>query len=485
MNTKAFLIAPAPVMGMHAERLNNGTYLNRREGIAAVFSADKRFVIIGDCWSVREEESPREYLQNTPDLTADAILEREQYWCGRYVLLLDDCIYTDACAAMNVFYSDTHVSNSLSLLLDALGIKLRKEKLYDGLSPDFVPGAMTQYDGVRRLLPSQHLSLTDRTVSARILLPQTDADIRSEEERIRIFADEFARGLKNLDRYYADKTKLIVCTGGRDSREVLAISQYAGLHFDACTLEHDAISRGDVSIPPQLCEALGRKHYYVKQDKTRMSADRLRAYDRHTAYYENGADRVFYACGQFEDLRDRVGNDVVLLRGSVWGVPTDYYAKDLTDDSLDSLLRLFPLARHHKLYLASLREWHKFALSDTLNRSVNYGERVFWDFREGCWLSSIEQTFDIYEGVTSAQPLNCRRLISLLTGFDEQDRIKKLHKEKITAFACPQLGDIPYDYQLGADDFKPAGGLGADLKKAFWMIAHFGPAATLSYLKNR
>ena len=323
-------------------------------------------------------------------------------------------------------------------------------------------------------------------MTLRPLLPEYPLEFSGDEERMRVFVDEFVQGLKNLDAYYKGKTKLVVCTGGRDSRTVLALSEYAGLHYDTCTLEHERISEGDVEIPARLSEALHRKRYYIRQEKERYQVSRLKEFDRHTCNYIKDADRMFYAYGQYEELRRQVGGDIVLLRGSVWGIAIDYYRTDSPEYTLDNVIRLFPLIGYNRGYMDSVREWWNYTVRDHDNQKIKMSDRVFWELREGCWCASIEQCFDIYEGITSVQPVNCRRLIALLLGFDIADRGKKKHEENITRFACPAFAGIPYDYQqkkTGGDSGMKRFGLYA--KKAWWLLRNYGPGAVMYFIRHK
>ena len=485
VNGRSFVLTEHAISDMNSVQLYNKLVINWYDGLSVTVSNNKKYVLIGECWSIKEDEDPARFITETLDLDPEIILERENYWCGRYVLILEDRIYMDASGTMSIFYHDKLLSNSLNLLRELLGYELKQEKLLDGLSPDFVPGTRTQYSGVKRLLPSQVYDCSRKTVTARALLPQFPPEYRSDEERIRAFVEEFAHGLKNLDAHFAGRTKLITCTGGRDSRTVLAVSEFAGLDFGTTTLEHDAISNADISVPLRLSSALGRNHYYIKRDKKHLQRSDYNDFDRHICNYEKGADRYFYGYGQFKKLREEVGNDIILLRGSVWGIVTEYYAKDAVTLSYDSLLELFPLIRQNPGYQASVKEWLDYAVHDTKNPLINPADRVFWELREGCWLSTIEETFDIYEGITSVQPLNCRRLISLLFGFNVDERAKKIHEEKITDYAAPQLSEIPYDYQLNNGGISRGKQITGYLKKTLWLIKNFGPGGLIQYIKGK
>ncbi len=485
INGRSFVLAAQAVPDMNAVQLNDKTVLSWYDGLSVTFSEDKKYVLIGDCWSIREGEDPARYIAETRDLSAENILARENTWCGRYVLILEDRIYMDAVGSMSVFYHDAYISNSLNMIRELLGYELKQEKLYDGLAPDFVPGPGTQYDGVKRLMPSQVYDHVAKSVISRALLPEYPIEFSSDEERIQCFVKELAQGMKNLDKYYEGKTKLITCTGGRDSRTVLAVSEFAGLKYGTATLEHSEIGNADIEIPRQLSRALDRKHYYIRRDKKDLSRERYEAFDRHICNYEKGADRDFYAYGQFEKLRKEVGSDIVLLRGSVRGAANKDYLKTIVSSDYDCLQRLYPLLSCNPIYRQSVKDWLDYVSNDPENDLIGPAERVYRELREGCWLSTIEGVFDIYDDITSVQPLNCRRLISLLLGFDVVDRTKKLHEEKITAYADPRLGAIPYDYQLGGNGAGRARQISGYLKKILWILGNYGPGGLIRFLKGK
>ena len=486
VNGKAFVIAKESLPGMNSAQLYSGLYLNWYDGLTVVFSKDKQYVLIGECWSIKKDDSPQEFLTESTDFNTEKILMRENFWCGRYILILKDTIYMDAVGSMSVYYNDDYVSDSLNLLREMMNLDLKKEKIYEGLSPDFVPGTHTQYDGIKRLLPSLVYNFESKTVSSRALLPEYPVEFQSKEERIRAFVSEFSQCLRNIDKHFEGKTKLITCTGGRDSRTVLAASQYAGLRYDTFLLEHDEISDEDITISKQLSDLLGRKHYYIKQNKSRMSAGRLADFDRHTCNYENGVDKLFYGYGQFEDLRDRVGNDIVILRGAIWETTSEFYGEFMKEDLAGSIWSIFPLLPYQPRYRESGEEWMKTVTDDTENRQIEMSARIYWDLRAGCWLSVIEQAFDIYDGIISVQPINCRRLLSLLLGFDKEDRVTRQHEMDITDYACPQFKDIPYDFQT-----EKTGGESSlkrykeYFKKASCLLRHFGPGAVMMFVKNK
>ena len=85
--------------------------------------------------------------------------------------------------------------------------------------------------------------------------------------------------------------------------------------------------------------------------------------------------------------------------------------------------------------------------ADKTNDWMTIWDRTYFDLRLGCWLSSVEQSCDIMDGMTFIQPCNSRILLSILLDFDRTDRVAKKHQEKIVRSLCPLIASIPYDYQ--------------------------------------
>ena len=481
INGKSFVIAPEALDGMDSERLHSGSYINRYDGLSVTVSEDKRYALIGDCWSIREGEDPESVIADGTESVAE-ILEREYYWCGRYILLLDDMIYMDAAGMMSVFYGGGYISNSLNLIRELLGLGLKKEKLYPGLLPDFVPGVDTLYDGVKRLLPGFSYNIVENKLSHRALLPNAPVELESEEERVRVFCEEFASCLKNMCRHFDGKTMMIACTGGRDSRATVAGFEYAGLPYELFLLEHDEISDADVELSRRVSGAMGKKLHYIKRNKADFSADKQAAFDRHTCNYVVDADREFCAYGQYDRLISEIGGEMVILRGSVWPIICERF----DGIPVDKIGSLYSALDFNKSFRESTDSWKKLVSDDDLNGNIGDANRIFWELREGCCVSSIEQAFDIYDELSPIQPVNCRRLLSLLFGFDKQSRMAKTHEEKLTRFMCSELDSIPYDYQtkMMPKDNKLKS-IAALSKKAMWVLFNYGPVPLIKIIKNK
>ena len=123
----------------------------------------------------------------------------------------------------------------------------------------------------------------------------------------------------------------------------------------------------------------------------------------------------------------------------------DYYHYD--SSSFNPYL-IYPNAKGKPVFEKSLSYWCDMIKNDSINQVLNPADRLYYDQRLGCWLSSTEQSFDIYDGVIPVQICNNRLIIGLLMGFAKKKRKNKLHEEMLVAHACSEFKRIKYDYQI-------------------------------------
>ncbi len=428
--------------------LSYGYTLHYHEGLNIVYHCES-IILMGYAWQVDPaRKSPQEELETlrlSGDITHQDVYDIEKSWCGRYILIVNDYIYLDASGTLGVFFSDKTISSSLNVLCTIENREFVYPEITHGKMPDFFPGMRTPYDGVLRLLPSQVLNYVNNERIIRPLLVDEPPVFDSEKERILCFARYFVHCIQNFSKVFHDHTLWLALTGGRDSRTSLACFEKAGINYKTFTLWHEHISRPDFIFPPKLAEIVHREHRHILRDQSQYSQQRYDDYKTHTAGMAVDEDWNFYAFNQYQALREE-NEQIVIIRGSVWGIPNHYY-KSCLGDRADDLTVVFPGILNNELFYRSTKEWKDFIKTDELNQSISFENRTLWELREGCWLASIEQSFDMMDGITSIQIANSRLLLSLLFSFSSDERIKKIHEEKITSAICPEFAKIPYDYQ--------------------------------------
>jgi len=429
-------------------KLLNGYSLHCHKGLNIVYHS-KNITLLGYAWQVDpKRKSPQEeleLLQQKNAICHNDVYDIEKSWCGRYVLIVNEFIYLDTCGTLGVFYSDKIVTSSLNVLCSLENREVILPDIEHGKMPDFVPGMMTPYSGVKRLLPSQILNYISKECKIRPLLIDKAPSFSSDKERIYNFAQYFEHSVKNLSKIFSSIPIWIAITGGRDSRATLAFFEKAQVDYKTFTLWHNWISKPDFVIPKKLAKLTRKTHRYIKRNEKEYSEKRFNDYLIHTAKMAVDEDWLFYAYNQYQALIEN-NKPIVIIRSSIWEIPNDYYTMCYGEKSKD-LTVIYPGIKNNDLFYKSCMEWKDFVKNDELNSSISFANRTLWEMRECCWLSSIEQSFDLMNGIISIQIANCRLFLSLLFGFNAKDRIQKKHEDKIASTICPAFAKIPYDYQ--------------------------------------
>ncbi len=443
----AFVISSSPYVASDFMSINlgGGHVLSFHESLPVCSSKDGSVHLLGLAWQTEaDHRDPVDELDDIAHMVKlgdeAAILKTEATWCGRYVLIAKEHIYLDACGMLGVFYGFGCVSNSMHVLVQHLRLQTEPLEVDDWLN--WLPGPLTHVEGILRLLPSQVLNYYEEIVHVRQLLPNGVPSFANAEAAADSIIARFDISLRNMQRLLDGKSLRIALTGGHDSRTLLALARHAGIDFSCFTLERKgAAFLDDMKIPPVLCEKLGVSHELIFSRETERSDARRAEYRIHTFGYANDADVERYARVQYETLA--ANEDVVCLRSSVWGIAIEYY-RWFIGSSLD-IQRAIDGLRAYKntIAIASLNQYAQW-MRESPQIGINDRDRFFWEQREGCWLSSIEQGLDLIKGVTSLQPCNCRTVIAALLSFPESDRMSKKYEEYITQRACPALTEIPY-----------------------------------------
>ena len=423
--------------GFQSIRLDEGWILSWHKKLQVRYDEEKKRLLLGTVWQA-EEGRPDPWME-VCTLDKEQLLSAEASWCGRYVLILDGTVYLDAAGLFGVFYSDEGISSDLSLLAGVLNAE-REDWEPDDIMR-WYPAPGTPFKGISRLMPSQSWNIEKKKTAFRQILAEGLPEYHTEEELMDEFIRLFCSSLKNLQAEFPEKKLLIALTGGYDSRTLLALALKAGIDFECYTLEHDRMPLGDIEYPPKLCSLTGSSYTYYPRHQDRFSPEREEEYLAHLSHMQREQDRTFYAYGQYQELEEKYG-PIILLRSGVWEIAQEYDRRAVPGHAdLEPVLNYYelsfrsPEAKAFRKFFSWFRK-HPLPLTDT--------DRYFWEQRCGSWIAESEHGFDIYENTLSLQPLNCRKLITMLFGFPEEERMIKFHQAKITAKLCPEIKDIPY-----------------------------------------
>lgn len=447
----AILKTPVELPGYVHVSLSDGWILSHHEKLPVYRSADNSTLLLGIAWQVAPGQGTP--VQEIEQLCAShpqgddrtAVLAMEETWCGRYVLIRHATVYTDTCSLLAVFYSDQGISSDCTLLAQAAG---QSEKLYSPGVMNWMPGPLTHYEGVRRLLASQTYQYTTGEVSARPLLAQHYQTIADEQELVHSFTDLFTNSLRNMTAVLGNRKLLIALTGGYDSRSLFAMAHRAGINFDAYTLEYDTIYADDVDIPRKLCQLTGVKHHYIPVDHARYNAQLEQDYLTHTAGLIRDQDRIFYAHGQYQQLIEEFG-EVVFLRSSIWENVIEYFRRSFTETGPGFDFYDWFCVAEGSLEKRSLEQYFAWNAAHP-EQGLVASNMFLWLQREGCWLSDIESGFAMLDNAISLQPANCRLFLRMLMDFPRDERLMKFHQAKLIRHACPAIGEVPF----GSDKIK-------------------------------
>ncbi len=428
--------------------LPDGWVLNYHRNLKVRASADRRIILLGIAWQfLPERRSPIEEIEALcvrfeDKIPQEEILRMEETWCGRYVLLCQGTVFTDACGLLTVYYADKGISSDCTLLAEEMGMKRVNYTMPPHRIMNWMPGPLTQYKGVFHLLPSQICHYASCELESRQLLAKSYPGISDQEERINRIIECFDAAFNNLQAELPDTKLLVAITGGHDSRAVLSLAKHAGVDIDAYTLMYDQIYEGDVEVPKKLCQAAGIRHHEISRDKSLYSREREEEYLDHISGAVYDEDRIYYACRQFDTLVNEFG-DIAVLRGGVWPNVMEWYRRSFTSNGPGFDCYDWFGAQKGSIEELSLQEY--FAWQEKYpQQGLSACNSFYWDQRNGCWLSAIEAGFDLIDHITSLHPANCRYLMSMLMEFPEQERIVNYHQFRIVKKACPIMAEVPF-----------------------------------------
>lgn len=420
----------------------NGYILSYQENLHIATNNDHSIILIGDAWQVHESaDTPSSFISHhsakEPNIE-ELILEEENSWNGRYVLLVENRIYLDTVGTLGVFYSENAISSSIRILCDAEHRSISFPDNKRGIYPDFTPGPMTHIDGIMRLLPSQIFDYHTHTLTHRRFwtpIPKT-----MQTEQIHAILDcLFHTSLTNMCAYYQYQPIWIALTGGKDSRTALALFEKNKLPYFLYTFAFSESSNEDNAIAKQLAGILHKDHLTIELDKSYYSETRENEYKEHTMLMNVDADQMFYIYNMYQRLADKAGCEFLMLRNNVWETIMDYY-KYYYSTPRHLLRKLCANGKYSK----SIDEWLKWVKEDPYKNQVSMWDRIFWEQREGCWLASIEQSLDIVDNMTCVQICNCREILAYLHAYPLAMREKKMHNTAFIQYIYPQCNELPY-----------------------------------------
>ena len=456
VNDKQFLLSKHIYYkdGWLSERLNSGFIISWQEKLHVYISSDKQIAVLGEVWQVDpDRDDPFQEIEKAISLSEgflskETLIDIENTWCGRYVIISSEFVFLDASGLLGVFYTKNSCSSSLNVISEVEKVSLTDSQVEYGLSPNFIPGPLLPAVGVRRLLPCQLLKYPSGETLIRKLLPDNAIEYQDMEQQCKDYLRYSDISLKNMSQWFKNRPMAVALTGGRDSRLTMALLLHAGVDFVTYTFGYDKMSKGDKIIPKQLSECAKKKFYFYDEKGMTYNQSIEKDYDSQVSGLVKDRDRSFFANGLYQKFKNNLQSDIILLRSSTYAGVYEYeYYSRLNSKGILDVNACFPICKYNMLFKKAIAAYENIINSDTINTNISDWKRYYWDLRIGCWMSSIELGFDMLEGITSIHPMNSR--IFLRKGFDMCIKVgSKDHEEILTKYAYPELADIPYDYYL-------------------------------------
>ncbi len=431
-------------------RLKNGFILSYQKNLHYICNQDNSIVIIGDAWQVNKgERSPKEIIQSLEtkeklDLTYIDCCEES--WNGRYVLITGDYISLDAVGAYGVYFTDETISSSISLICEVENRTAVYPDIKWGDFPDFVPGPQTPIYGVKRVMPSQRFNYVNHEISYRYFL-NTVSTVNTVPVLLKELKSMFDTSLRNMYVHFGMKPIWLALTGGKDSRTALVFLKRIGIPFKTFTFVYSDASREDANIAHYVAARIGVEHHTIVLDESRLSSVLSEQYKAHTMMMNVDGESVQIPYGMYDDLQGLAHGDFLLLRNNAWESIMDYFSAfmDTPESMIDTL-------RAKGKNDNSIDEWMSWITNDSLNADLSMWDRIFWEQREGCWLSTIEQSLEMIEPMTSVQMCNCRRILSYLHAFPYEMRRNKAANVELINSIQPTLRYIPFNGELHTNE---------------------------------
>lgn len=346
----------------------------------------------------------------------------------------------DACCIQNVFYSSykghLYISSHTNLINDILGLqwdnyisKLVSYRFFNLLG-NYLPGNLTQFKEVRRLVPNHVLIYSENRFEIHRFYTPHRADLSFEQIR-----DSASAMLHNNLQLIAKKWKkpAISLTGGCDSKTTLACEN--GLydkfkHFSYISDEAEAV---DANAAHKICEKLGLEHiiYHIPDNDDDVGGVR------------ETAKLLRWNTG---DVRNSNPNDVrkrsVLLHQKDFDVEVKswcseiaraYYSKRFAGKTnfgnkpkprvATTLYKFFLTERGlvhktDKVFEQYFKDW--FKSDDTV--PIEWQEQFFWEFRVAAWNGLVITGEHQYTNEITI-PYNNRRCLELMLSIPIKDRL--------------------------------------------------------------
>jgi hypothetical protein len=455
LHRRQFVLGPAPFHAAEewvAEELGPSLHLSRCPELPLERVTDRRgvdWLLIGIALqSDPAAPSPARHLASS-----SSPLDVYRSWSGRWILTSATELHVDAGATLGCFHRTINAGSSAELwvssspaLLAALPGKPRLSiaapRIFHEKGMDWYPPPSSRFPAVRRLLPTQILSLDPTSRERVIARPPLDvADATNVDEAFGALQQNLVTSLTGIAE--RGGPVWLPLTAGVDSRVILAAAKHASLPLRTFTQTYPLMPADDRTLPPRLAERAGYEHEFVHP--SRFSRSRRDLFDAHTAGHCVDADRRLFAHGQWEALPA----GALILRGGVFEIGRCFYHRKFphpVDDLFLAVANRFHFGEFHAssfAHLSGIAEWVDW-VSRTPVPGLDWRDRLYLEQRIGGWVSSIEQALDLtpYERAYIA---NSHAYMTAALSLPEETRRSAGHHIALIRRMAPELLDFPFN----------------------------------------
>lgn len=381
-----------------------------------------------------EKEVSRANTEDVPKLYRD--------WTGRWLLIGNNQIHLDACGLLGCYFyirgdGTPVISSSLTLLSKAMLLGSPESNLHilcRGAGIDYDPPPLIGDAGVKKLLPSQILTLDSGAISARAISAIPDK-VQSYETVLQKVGDQLVTGLRNL--HNNGHELCLALTAGNDSRVLLAAAMNAGIPFTAFTQTSKELFRRDRKVITDLADTAGIEHQFIDP----LVSDRklMNLYNEHSGLRAVDADRGFFMHGQW----NWCSSNQVVLRGQVFEAARCYYWSKFGPEimSAEQILAVSGADGTPQYVQESISEYLQWIRRHPA-KGVDRRDRFYLEMRIGGLVSTTEHALDLLPG-NSINPANSSNILNLLWQIPADMRRRNGHHRDLANHLAPSLADIP------------------------------------------
>lgn len=421
-----------------------GFDLRVRKGIT---KRGKQYIVLGEAFCT--DKYPKEVVEDLESPDFQDSISATRYWTGRWALIVDSILITDASGLMSAFYqndgADWMVSSSLALISNQLGLNCDKTVSKIGLTWCLLP--YTIQNSVKLLFCTQKMHI-DSSLSTEFCNRYEEEKDLSFEERVDKITNSLTTALKNIEKFSGRKIWLAL-TAGKDSRLTFAAAMKAGVSFDTYTARHRNMSEADKHLPNEISAKYGIKHHLL--DKGKYSQLKFEEYVAFTGGNSLGADAEFYATGQFAQIPD----DAVIIKSGLFEAGQSYARRIAGGDETSFVAGMRAYYRSSftdEDQVRALDEWIEYQRRYPM-LGIDIRDRFYLEQRLNGWAAAIEHSLSI-NAFSSIQIANSSIVLGCLLYALKEDRKNSHLALEMIKCLDEKLLDFPINKRSLADEVR-------------------------------